>query len=152
MSDETKYCTRCHRRRSVEEFYPGSAASRARYMQPCKDCVRTQRRETRRTERGAAYLRNYRLNYAFGISADDYLQMAEDQDYRCAVCRQPETAMRAGKVKRLAVDHDHDTDKVRGLLCTRCNTAIGLLRDDPALVFGVARYLTEHSAAVEDVA
>lgn len=60
------------------------------------------------------------------------------QDGRCALCRESEAN------RRLAVDHDHKTGRVRALLCSRCNTALGNLRDDPALMIRAAAYVAGH--------
>lgn len=86
-----------------------------------------------------------RLKAAYGISAEDYEVMAEMQGFACAVCEQmDERVSEKGTEHLLSVDHDHDTGRVRALLCHRCNTAIGLLRDDPNLVDRVAEYLRLH--------
>lgn len=63
----------------------------------------------------------------FGITFEQYNEMLERQEELCAICQEPETATLRGTVRRLCVDHDHETGHVRGLLCTRCNTGIGLL-------------------------
>lgn len=67
--------------------------------------------------------------------------MVVAQDGRCAICREEETATARGRVRSLAVDHDHETGAVRGLLCSRCNTALGLFRDNPALLLEAIAYL-----------
>lgn len=86
------------------------------------------------------------LQRQFGISADDYTRLAASQNGVCAICRKPETDTNRGRVKALAVDHNHQTKVVRGLLCSACNKAIGFLRDDPMLVRAVAEYLERASA------
>lgn len=80
----------------------------------------------------------------FGITLDEYNQMLKDQNGVCAICGLVETSKdhRTQEVRGLAVDHDHSTGMVRGLLCTRCNTAIGLLSDDPKLLLKAISYLT----------
>lgn len=79
----------------------------------------------------------------FGLSADDYKALVAKQNGVCAVCQRPEVARdgRSGRVKELAVDHDHETGKVRGLLCSSCNRAIGHLNEDPKLLLAAANYL-----------
>jgi hypothetical protein len=67
--------------------------------------------------------------------------MLAKQNGVCVVCRQPETKVINGKVLKLAVDHDHETGKVRGLLCMACNIAIGYLQNDPLRARSVAEYL-----------
>jgi hypothetical protein len=61
----------------------------------------------------------------YGVSADEYLRMGEEQGWVCAICGLPEIAQRSGRVMSLAVDHCHETGRVRGLLCGNCNTGLG---------------------------
>jgi hypothetical protein len=85
--------------------------------------------------------RNACFRIRFGITLDDYKTMFAKQSGVCAVCGQPETATRKGKVRWLCVDHNHVTGKIRGLLCNDCNQAIGKLHDSAALLESAARYL-----------
>lgn len=61
----------------------------------------------------------------YGIDLTEYQRMADEQGHKCAICGEPETIESNGKPRLLAVDHCHDTGKVRGLLCGRCNPMIG---------------------------
>jgi hypothetical protein len=103
-----------------------------------------------------AYLKKYRslnpeneksrsLRGSFGISLDDYVIMLNRQNGKCAICGQAETHKRNGRVKALAVDHDHKSGKIRGLLCSDCNTGIGKLKDDQKILRKAADYLDNHS-------
>ena len=76
----------------------------------------------------------------YGITIEDYDRMLEDQGGRCAICR---TNDPGGSGSRFAVDHDHKTGKVRGLLCQNCNTGIGLLQDNVLILEQAIRYLNE---------
>ncbi len=67
--------------------------------------------------------------------------MCAAQKGLCAICGKPETLVVRGKVRRLAVDHDHLTGRVRRLLCLGCNTGIGKFQHDPALLRAAADYL-----------
>ena len=82
--------------------------------------------------------RSRRLKFNFGITLDEYETMLAQQAGVCAICKAPPETSYCGT---LAVDHDHDTGKVRGLLCTRCNTALGSLRDSPEMLRAAANYL-----------
>ena len=74
------------------------------------------------------------LNY--GISIAEYAWMNYLQDGKCAICKQP---CMTGKA--LAVDHNHETGKVRKLLCSKHNQGLGLYGDDPILLLEAANYL-----------
>ena len=80
----------------------------------------------------------------YGLTRDDYDRMMRTQHGVCAVCLRPETAKRKGTPRALCVDHDHATDRVRGLLCSSCNRAIGYLGDDPLRARAVSTYLETH--------
>jgi hypothetical protein len=85
---------------------------------------------------------------AHGVDAPRYQEMLREQNGVCAICRRPETHRdgASGKSKDLAVDHDHATGKVRALLCSACNTALGLFNDDADLLGKAIEYLARHEA------
>ena len=69
-------------------------------------------------------------------------EMIHQQDNRCAICRKLEISKhQSGTVRELAVDHCHETGKLRGLLCTKCNTGLGLFNDDWLLLDNAIEYL-----------
>ena len=103
-----------------------------------------------------AYLREYRrsdpvlererwLRGKFNMSLETYDAMLEAQNGVCAICKQPETHKRNGKLKALAVDHSHKTGEIRGLLCCDCNTGIGKLKDSVNVLQSAIDYLRKHS-------
>lgn len=84
-----------------------------------------------------------------GLTPEQFNQMLEDQDHKCAICPTPikETyASSRSRANQATVDHCHETGKVRGLLCHHCNTGIGLMSDDPDRLESAARYLRSHRA------
>jgi hypothetical protein len=83
---------------------------------------------------------------AYGVDAARYQEMLSEQGGVCAICGQREktTGYASGKTKDLAVDHDHVTGAVRALLCSACNTAIGLFNDDEKLLAKAQTYLLYH--------
>ena len=83
-----------------------------------------------------------KLKKQFGMTLEAYDQMLAAQNGVCAICRKPETAKDGyGGVKRLSVDHNHETGKVRGLLCGRCNTGLGFFKDNPDVLAEATAYL-----------
>lgn len=74
----------------------------------------------------------------YNMQADELRKMWLDQEGRCAICGDElsEDAFR--------IDHNHQTGKVRGLLCISCNTGIGLLQDSPEVLSSAAEYIKKH--------
>lgn len=94
----------------------------------------------------ARRVRNKELKHKFDITVDQYDKMFVDQSGLCKICNKPETSNgRGGKLKYLAVDHDHVTGKVRGLLCAKCNKGLGHFEDSIELLEQSIKYLEEHS-------
>jgi hypothetical protein len=102
---------------------------------------RSRRQLEQHPERWYAMMRASVLRRTYGITIEEWDAMFTEQGGLCAICHRPETATLHGVVKRLAVDHDHITGTVRGLLCQNCNRAIGLLGHDPARLRQAAEYL-----------
>lgn len=82
-----------------------------------------------------------------GITVEQYYELVELYDNKCAICRKEETKKaRKEGIAKLSVDHCHVTNKVRGLLCHDCNTGIGKFLDDPVLLRTAAEYIEKHAA------
>jgi hypothetical protein len=77
----------------------------------------------------------------YGLKDGQYEALYAAQGGVCAICRRAK-----GLTKKLAVDHDHKTGYVRGLLCSPCNKLLGHLRDDPNLAAGIWAYLVKPPA------
>ena len=85
----------------------------------------------------------YRLRKRYGLTVDEYKKLYEQQNGLCAICKQPETRQVRGNVCLLAVDHDHNNGKVRGLLCHICNTSLGGFRDNVDYLQAAIGYLNQ---------
>jgi predicted nucleic acid-binding Zn ribbon protein len=96
--------------------------------------------------------RKWSLKKTFGISLDQFNAMLEKQNGVCAICKQPEYRKNGWnkKTRFLAVDHNHTTGKIRSLLCSDCNTALGLLGEDIPRIQAAIEYLKEHSDGLEE--
>lgn len=98
-------------------------------------------------ERNPDKIKNTELKKMYGITLDEYNRMSAAQWHRCAICEQQETRVdKAGAVRFMPVDHCHKTGKIRALLCTSCNTALGGFKDDPSLLRKAAEYIEKHLA------
>lgn len=83
------------------------------------------------------------LKERYGVTSSQYRLMLESQKGGCAICGSTNPKGK-GSTIYFAVDHDHATGKVRGLLCKNCNTALGLMADNPEILRAGARYLEEN--------
>lgn len=120
--DPQRTCTKCKRIRKAKHFYKRPNTSTGLHSW-CIDCCKTAVSAATKKRREDP---NYRLAESlkkYGLTVDEYHSILASQKGRCYVClKKPED-------KRLVVDHNHDTGEVRGLLCHRCNSALGMLSD-----------------------
>lgn len=93
--------------------------------------------------------RGHELRKNFGIEYEDYARMLLEQNGVCAICNKPETAVKYGRIMMLAVDHDHTTGAIRGLLCRNCNSGIGQFMERPDLLRSAADYVRKHAGGVD---
>jgi len=100
-------------------------------------------REWSRKSRAAnkEYYAEQDLKKQYGVDMEWYRATLAEQNNVCAICAKPETTQIRNKTIAMAVDHCHTTGRVRGLLCTQCNRALGLFGDDPAALHAAIGYL-----------
>lgn len=149
----TKTCTRCNVTKPLEEFAKNNRAKDGRHSR-CKPCIAEVARDKRNEDRDTynAYQREYRrkavaegrarprdyrkeylTQYRYGLSREEYEEIVNRP---CAICGDYfEGAMH--------LDHCHETGKVRGGLCRRCNTGLGMFKDDIHRLTEAIRYLSE---------
>ena len=89
------------------------------------------------------YNRMYRIQKEYDMTPQEYDEMFKRQGGVCAICGKPETqAYNSTRIiGHLCIDHSHETGKIRGLLCMKCNRGVGLFQDDVALLQKAAEYL-----------
>lgn len=122
------YCRACH-----------NAMQREKYRVDPEAKLKRQIRERKRKSLNPLAKKDSELKRLYGISIDDYLNIMQNQNSVCKICRQE------CKTKySLSVDHNHETGKVRGLLCNRCNRAIGMFEDNPDLLRKAANYIEDY--------
>lgn len=130
-------CKKCGAEKPLGEFskHPECFGGRTR---TCTSCENTVRRESYWRDPGSVRTRarKARLFKLFRITPEEWSAFFEKQGGVCAICGLPELPNR-----RLAVDHNHTTGKVRGLLCRACNTAIGFLKDSTATLSAAIEYI-----------
>jgi len=82
----------------------------------------------------------------YGVTMQQYRAVWVRQGGVCVICEQPE---RTERNRLLTIDHDHVTGRFRGLLCSQCNRAIGLLQDNPKVIDAAARYIERSRSGYE---
>lgn len=153
-----KMCTKCGQTKPRITFYlnRNTKDGRATYCADCQraatrawnaanaDRVRQRNAEARAANKATrpGDHRRYWLGL-YGLTEEQYDALVEKQGGVCAICLMPERYVdaRTGMPRRLAVDHDHETGRVRGLLCGRCNRSIGQFADDHERLTRAAEYL-----------
>lgn len=136
LRPECKSCTSARRKqwyatnreREIERVRQWQQANHERYLAKQAEYRARSERDDR-----AGHLRR-----KFAMTVEDYDRMAREQGGACAICSRPP---RTGT--RLHVDRDHETGRVRGLLCFSCNVAVGQLQHDPSRIVRAADYLED---------
>lgn len=160
-----KRCSKCGEIRPLSEFYKAKgtrdglrgdcrscfqARAKARYplvrdraivrsRQWREDNIEQFRENQRRMRSNPEFKERSRAGHLlrkYGLSLEQYDDLLATQGGVCAICKRPPQGTFS-----LHVDHDHRTGRVRGLLCFRCNNALGDLDDDPSLLRAALRYL-----------
>lgn len=146
---DTKVCPGCNKGlpRTEEFFAKVRRNSKIRWkdgLYPrCKECVskyQKQRYALDSSVKARTLLSNRKRQLArYGLTVEDYDEMLRQQEGACAICKEPPS-----EGWKLAVDHDHKTGKVRGLLCLGCNVTVGYLEENPIRIQGCQAYLEKH--------
>ena len=133
-----KQCSKCNQTKSLSDFYiiPKSGNPHG----SCKECFKKKSKESAQ-RLGRDHRKNYALQWHYGIGLETYKEMLEEQEGKC-VCG---STTGRSNAEALHVDHDHNTGLIRGLLCHRCNRAIGLV-DDPRSLRALADYIESANA------
>jgi hypothetical protein len=133
--DGSRKCKVCGVGLTVENMYRSMVE---KFGYKCKPCTNVQSKRWARNnqDKVKSYRVKSRIRRKYGISPDQYEALLHSQNGVCAICQ------REHKRRRLNIDHCHKTGAVRGLLCDRCNLAIGLLRDQREVIARVLEYLS----------
>lgn len=156
-----KKCTKCGEEKPLSEFHKQTKI-KCGYRSVCKSCrtiynllnkearkawtkkYREENKEKISLKKKEHYLANRKSNLSkgrfrkYGISEETYQTMLDDQRGICAIC--------GLSMDKPHVDHDHNSGKVRALLCGNCNTAIGLLKESIQTLESAIQYLQYHNS------
>lgn len=132
----TKVCIHCGKTKELENFY--YRKDRGKYMTACKVChnLQNKARYVANPRKVLDANRITRLRRDYGLTTEDFDTMVTKQNNQCGICG-IDLSFGIGP----CVDHCHTTGKVRGLLCQKCNSGVGLLNDDPKILRAAIDYL-----------
>ena len=134
---ETKFCPGCRKHKTLGEFHKNNG--RADGLQCyCKTCFKVRYGNKTPEEKRRSHIERY-----YGISWETYISLLDRQNGCCAICGVSIEALVSDKLKTAHVDHDHETDTIRGLLCHFCNSGLGYFRDDSELLTKAVYYLAK---------
>ena len=122
-----KECSRCRVLKKADQFHRNNSVPDG-LVSRCKACIRELQQERQ-------YLPSRRLA-KYKLTREQYNELEQRSGGRCQICRDPFS-------RTPAIDHCHKTKRVRGLLCSACNTGLGNFRDDPAVLQQALAYLQE---------
>ena len=112
-------CTYCKQEKELDSFHADKRTANGKRTQ-CIEC------------------RNKHIAIT-NLSTFEYAKLLVAQDNACAICKVSATELR----RELSVDHNHDTGAIRGLLCSACNTGLGLFKDNTRFLFAAIEYLEQ---------
>jgi ribosomal protein L34E len=150
-AEQMRKCTGCNKPKRESAFYNYTHEHR------CKSCISRIRKDKYAQDpignaaKKRAYtlinpdkVKSIKLKQTYGITLDEYNVKLAEQDGKCAICNRPETAVWRGRVLRLAVDHRKTPHQVRGLLCMKCNRALGLLEENLESIRAMIDYVLKY--------
>lgn len=156
-----KVCTKCGKKKLLDEF-PKHSGHKDGLQSHCRECKSLTDKEYRKKNtkridkrikkwrkdnhsRMKNQLKTYHLCSQYGLTPEEHYQMWVDQNGCCAICNSP-----IAYKNKVHTDHNHITDKVRGLLCKKCNTGLGMFLSDEkgtALLNSAIKYLRKYDGA-----
>lgn len=140
---DSKVCNKCKADKVLTDFY---LARNGKYGRKsiCAECEKARTAEWRvkagQVHRDKARARHVQAKY--GMSSDEHKSMLSSQNHKCKICGTDEVYSLHGK---LYVDHCHISGNVRGLLCNRCNSGLGMFQDSATVVLKALQYLQENT-------
>ena len=141
---DKRICTTCGEEfPATREFFYINKKAKYGLDSRCIKCKKLYSKMINASKHGREMTRKHSLKNKFGITLRGYGILRRLQNNKCAICGREETGMNTnGSLKRLSIDHNHKTGKIRELLCQTCNTM--LRRDNPFILIKGAKYLKKY--------
>jgi uncharacterized protein YlaI len=138
-----KLCNICKNTKLFSEFSKSNAPRGDGYQYTCRSCNTVQKQKWYKENKNKN--RDTKYKKKFGISLDEAINILALQGGKCAIC---ETPMEMGPKTHL--DHNHETNKVRGFLCQKCNHGLGLFQDSEKFLKSAQDYLQKYNSELQE--
>jgi len=133
---ELKHCNGCGKDKHIDDF-PRRYERPIGYRSKCKKCVSVNRKKHYEADRKSGKLQESFWKRAnINITYKEYVEKYDKLQGKCEICND--------KLDVLCVDHNHETNEVRGLLCTKCNLAIEGLKESPEIMNSAIKYIKKY--------
>jgi hypothetical protein len=138
-----KICSRCKKGKPVSDFFKDKY-KKSGLTSACKVCKKNSHAVWKSRNKQKVMQTSRKNNYKrqYGITIDDWNEMFEEQQGRCAICDKHQS----NEPMRLHVDHNHTTGQVRELLCSNCNRMLGCAKEDTEILEKAINYLNKHDS------
>ena len=130
LKEDKNRCVRCEQIKPLSEFNKSNHVKTG-YHNTCKDCQSIRNRDSL-------------VKRLYNKTLDELHIHLENSNWKCNICG---TDI---KYKKQCVDHDHDNEKFRGILCDSCNRGLGLLKDNPDTLLQSILYLKSNGKVIQD--
>lgn len=138
----THRCSTCKQTKSVDNFNKNRTTKSGLHNQ-CRDCQKLWKPKPESLARSRQKTREWNRLKLTGFTPEDFEKKLAEQNYRCAICGTEDPG-----TTNWHADHDHKTEQKRGILCHKCNTGLGLLKDDIDILCSAIEYLNYYSKQV----
>lgn len=132
-----KKCGLCNKEKPEHEYFRNSK-SKDGLQHYCKKCHYASKKEHYKKKSVRDRYKHNQLRFKYGIGINEYNKMLAEQNGKCAIC----DGVNHNR-KKLSVDHCHETGKIRGLLCEKCNSVLGWAKDSTLVLQNAISYLKD---------
>ena len=131
---DIKFCPSCRVEKEINQFWKNQYC--------CIECSKVKQKTSWNSRTPQKRLEQH-LKFKYGVSPEEFLRTWETQEGKCAICKDvlPDLLTYENRRRGYAIDHNHETGEFRGILCTECNTLLGMASDNPDILQEAINYL-----------
>ena len=129
-----KNCPTCKEDKPIQDYWKGQYS--------CISCTK-EKQKNRWASRSPKKRLYQHLKYKYGVTEKELAETLEKQNNACAICKEllPDLLVYENRRRGYAIDHNHDSGEFRGILCTHCNTLLGMAKDNEEILLAAVDYL-----------